>query len=289
MFATVALIALFVISLVAFAVGAITNDDEVKPFARIAGVVFLVIGLIVAVFTCATTVDGKSIGVKVAMGKPSGTLDPGFKLKAPWEKVEIMDGTKQTNRFEDDSKITAKIADGVDAKVNTNFRWRLELDAAEKMYTDYRSFDNMKDNLVIPMFKTTVNEVLAGYDPLAEARNGNADSDRTLTVLSDKIKKSMQGKLGKDILIDEVNIQFIELGDKTQGRIDALNTEKANTEIAAQKQETARREAEANRIAESSLSENVLINNCLKIAEENNKDLLGCIPGAAGSPIVNRG
>lgn len=286
MFATV----LLVIGVIVFVVGilvAFVGEDEVMFGGIVTAVVALIATLGIGYVTMVDTVDGKSIGVKVAMGKTSGTLESGRHIHAPWESVEIMDGTKQTSRFEDDNRITAKVSDGINATVNTNFQWRLNLDAAEKMYTDYRGFDTMRDDLVIPAFKTTVNEVLSSYDPVEDVKK-DKNKDKVNAGLADQIRERMQEKMGEDITIDTVNIQFIEPGDKTQARIDALGAEKGNLDVAEMRKQTAQREAEANKILSDSLSPDVLSRECLRIAEENGKDLLGCIPGTTGQPIINK-
>ena len=269
-----------------------SDDRELRdaaPKFKTGAVLTIIIALIVTLFASTTIVPPRTVGVKVALGKPVGSVGNGFHFKAPWTSVEKMDASIQNDVYNGDKTITVRLGNNTEAEADASIRWQLKQDNIEQLFLDYKTFDNIRDNLVTRNFRAAMNEAFASYDPLATVESANnSDADKALPGIAEKVKDKLQDKLGDDIIIHEVTIPLVNFDESTQNRINELQAETARTRIANQKQETADAEAKANKILEDSVTPEVLSSKCLDIADRNNKDILGCIAGTTGQPIINK-
>lgn len=284
-----------VIAVISVAIGIAmkqSGDHELRdaaPKFKSAAIFSMIAALIVTLFASTAIVPPRTVGVKVALGKPVGSVGNGFHFKAPWTSVEKMDASIQNDVYNGDKTITVRLGNNTEAEADSSIRWQLKQDNIEQLFLDYKTFDNIRDNLVTRNFRAAMNEAFASYDPLATVESANnSDADKDLPGIAEKVKDALQSKLGDDIIIHEVTIPLVNFDEATQNRINELQAETARTRIANQKQETADAEAKANKILEDSVTPEVLSSKCLDIADRNNKDILGCIAGTTGQPIVNK-
>lgn len=284
-----------VIAVISVAIGIAmkqSGDHELRdaaPKFKTAAIFSMIAALIVTLFASTAIVPPRTVGVKVALGKPVGSVGNGFHFKAPWTSVEKMDASIQNDVYNGDKTITVRLGNNTEAEADSSIRWQLKQDNIEQLFLDYKTFDNIRDNLVTRNFRAAMNEAFASYDPLATVESANnSDADKDLPGIAEKVKDALQSKLGDDIIIHEVTIPLVNFDEATQNRINELQAETARTRIANQKQETADAEAKANKILEDSVTPEVLSSKCLDIADRNNKDILGCIAGTTGQPIVNK-
>ena len=295
MFSTIIIGIAAVIAVISAAIGIAlkkSDDRELRdaaPKFKTGAVLTIIIALIVTLFASTTIVPPRTVGVKVALGKPVGSVGNGFHFKAPWTSVEKMDASIQNDVYNGDKTITVRLGNNTEAEADASIRWQLKQDNIEQLFLDYKTFDNIRDNLVTRNFRAAMNEAFASYDPLATVESANnSDADKALPGIAEKVKDKLQDKLGDDIIIHEVTIPLVNFDESTQNRINELQAETARTRIANQKQETADAEAKANKILEDSVTPEVLSSKCLDIADRNNKDILGCIAGTTGQPIINK-
>ena len=260
------------------------RPDHVKK-----GMVLLVSGLLagvlllIAVFTMFSVVPTKQVGIPVTFGKPGAPVANGLHIKAPWTQMVKMDATIQSLDATGESATIAKDVDKADVMVHNNVRWAIEPEAADSLYRDYRDFENVGDSLVQPALRTSIAAVMSSYNPLGEKNPSNGE-------LAEKIKVDLQDRVGDRIKIDSVSVTLLDFAEATKDRINALNTERGNTRIATQRQETARAEAEANRILSESVAKdpNVLVSRCLDLLSEGRQVPAGfqCWPGQADTSGV---
>lgn len=295
MFATIIIAITVLIAAISGAIGIAlkqSDDRELRdaaPKFKTGAVLTIIIALIVTLFASSTIVPPRTVGVKVALGKPVGSVGNGFHFKAPWTSVEKMDASIQNDVYNGDNTITVRLGNNTEAEADASIRWQLKQDNIEQLFLDYKTFDNIRANLVTRNFRAAMNEAFASYDPLATVESANnSDADKDLPGIAEKVKDKLQDKLGDDIIIHEVTIPLVNFDEATQSRINELQAETARTRIANQKQETADAEAKANKILEDSVTPEVLSSKCLDIADRNNKDVLGCIAGTTGQPIINK-
>lgn len=252
---------------------------------RAAGGGVLLLGIVMIVASCTVAVPARTVGVVTAFGKPTGTLSNGLHMIKPWEDVEKMDASLQTNRYTGDSAIGVRLANQSEAKADASIQWQLREEDAEQMYLDYREFERIHNDLVDREFRASVNAVLASYNPLDA--DAIAEGGIDLNEFADDIKKDMQKRMGGAVEVRSVALPIINYDEDTQRKIDQLQTEVANTRAAEQSKNTAKEIAEANEIMRKSLSDEVLSQRCIETAEKVGAAPVGCIKGSSATPLVD--
>lgn len=248
--------------------------------------VAFVAGVALLAISSTTIVPPRTVGVTVAFGKPTQVLGNGLHVKAPWASVEKLDGAVQNDVYNNGEAVDVRLGNNSKATADASIQWQLSTKDTMDVFLDYRTFDNIKDNLVDRNFRASMNEVMAEYNPLEsiEATQGGAD----LEELSHKVLEKMKAKVDGQINVKSVTIPIINFDDSTQKRIDELQQETARTRIAEQKKDTSKAESEANKILEKSLNEETLISKCLDIVAKSGQSPIGCFPGNGGTvPIKN--
>lgn len=280
---TILIGALLIIGALVILGARMADYDSEKRAARLIGVGIVAVGLIVGGFASTTIVQPRTVGVKVALGKPTGVVGNGLHLKAPWEKVEKLDGSVQNDVYNGDRSISVRLGNNSRAEVDASIQWQLKTGKAEEVFLDYKTFEGIQSNLVDRNFRAALNEAMADYDPLAYTapeKGGSALSD-----LGSEVRDNLQEKVGDKIDVRSVTLPLVAFDDATQKRIDDLQAEAAKTRVANQKKETSAAEAEANKTLEKSISDGTLTSKCLDIVRESGQSPIGCFPGDSASPV----
>lgn len=264
-------------------VTAVSPRSEITT--RAAGGGALALGVVIIALASTVAVPARTVGVVTAFGKPTGTLSNGLHLVKPWEAVEKMDASLQTNRYTGDSAIGVRLANQSEAKADASIQWQLREEDAEQMYLDYREFERIHNDLVDREFRASVNAVLASYNPLDA--DAIAEGGIDLNEFADDIKEDMQKRMGGAVEVRSVALPIINYDEDTQRKIDQLQTEVANTRAAEQSKNTAKEIAEANEIMRKSLSDEVLSQRCIEAAEKVGAAPVGCIKGSSATPLVD--
>lgn len=256
----------------------------IRPAAFIpAGILALMLAL-----TTWTTVEAKQVGVVTTFGKTGDdTLKSGFHGKLPWQSVTQIDATIQTDEYRGDDCITVILADKNTACISATNRWSVNDENANDVYAEFRSDDptkSLRDAVVSTQFKAAVNSVFGGFDATAE---GESD----YVGLAEQVKTLMLTNTKGLVDIDSVTISYIKPGEKLQNKIEAIQAQEAQTTIANEKIETARKEATANGILSDSISNdpNVLVSKCLDlIADGSLVPPAGftCWPGGGSAVVI---
>ena len=283
MFMTILIGALLIIGLLVLAGSKLTDRSDEKRVAKGVGAALLALGVIIGAVGSTTIVQPRTVGVKVALGKPTGVVGNGFHAKAPWEKVEKLDGSVQNDVYAGDSSISVRLGNNSRATVDASIQWQLKTDEAMQVFLDYKTFEGIQSNLVDRNFRTALNEAFAGYDPLNYS--SPEEGGKALSELSAKVQKNMEAKVGKQIEVRSVSLPLIAFDEATQKRIDDLQSESAKTRVANQKKETSKAEAEANETLEKSVTDKTLTSKCLDIVAESGQSPIGCFPGNSASPV----
>lgn len=283
MFMTILIGALLIIGLLVLAGSKLTDRSDEKRVAKGVGAALLALGVIIGAVGSTTIVQPRTVGVKVALGKPTGVVGNGFHVKAPWEKVEKLDGSVQNDVYSGDSSISVRLGNNSRATVDASIQWRLKTDEAMQVFLDYKTFEGIQSNLVDRNFRTALNEAFAEYDPLNYT--SPEEGGKALSELSAKVQENMTAKVGKQIEVRSVSLPLIAFDEATQKRIDDLQSESAKTRVANQKKETSKAEAEANETLEKSVTDKTLTSKCLDIVAESGQSPIGCFPGNSASPV----
>lgn len=249
---------------------------EERAVSFVVAVISGFVGLIFLVFASTTVVGTRQIGIETTFSRPTGTtLSNGLHLKAPWSEVTEMDGAVQIDQHKGDSRIKVRLGNSSTADADVSVRWQIKQDATPELFVQYKTFDNVRANLVTRNLQVALNEVFASFDPLAPQ-----NLDRSpLPELSEKAKVILAAKVGDQVDILDVAVPTIDYDDGTEQKINQLNQERAATAVAEQAKKTAVEQAKANGELAGSVSHdpNVLVSKCLDIAREKGLALL-CWP-----------
>lgn len=276
------------------------RSNPTRIASRLASVGSLGIAILVLLIGSYTVVSTRNVGVVTTFGKPSGTLNNGFHLKAPWQSVTEMDGSIQIDQHKDGDggdghgdALVVRLGNNSNAWADTSVRWEIKLDAADDLFLQYKEFGNVRTNLITRNLQVALNEVFATYNPLASA-NPTAPNAPTpppvteskLPELAAKATKLMQDKVGDQVTIFEVQIPTIAFDGETQAKIDQLNQQRAATAVAVESLATANAQSAANKALEQSLSPEILQSKCLDVVKDKGGSVFGCLPGAGAVPTI---
>jgi regulator of protease activity HflC (stomatin/prohibitin superfamily) len=273
--------------------------------AALLGLLAALLGLTMLFLDSFTTIGARGVGVQTAFGKVQGKpLGPGWHWVEPWNNVEEFDASVQTLKFyqvekdDDGDCITVRLANNTIACVDVTAQWNINhLGDVNGLYLQYKTFDNIHDNLVERQLGSALNEVFGTYDPLAVVAGTNtANPDPSQVVntkdLQEKVKQALQADLHDQIQIVSVTIPVVHFDADTESRLKAYQQAKADTRIAEQNKLTAQQQALAAKelAAQSALKDpGVQYQNCLNLIDKLAREgQLGNLPptftcGTAGS------
>jgi regulator of protease activity HflC (stomatin/prohibitin superfamily) len=214
-------------------------------------------------------VPARTVDIQQSFGKAVGTLTPGLNWITPWSEVTEfptlnqpldLDATDNTDSSKA-SPVGVKFLGGGAGAVNVNMNWQIKTDNdAIKLWENWKSFDLVRDKVVNQKAQSTVAEVFGKYTPEDAVKGEN------IPKLATAIKESLNTKLVVDgIMIEDVNLKKIDLDGPIQDRINKQVEDQADNNRAVIKQQTAKTDAETNRIAQQNLTDPVLKNKCLDI------------------------
>jgi regulator of protease activity HflC (stomatin/prohibitin superfamily) len=250
-----------------------------------AGVLFLLGG-------CFTIVGTRQIAIQTIFGRPTGTaLNNGLHGKMPWTITHEMDGAIQIDKYvnenNNDQRIVVRLGNSSTARADASIRWQIKQEAATELFQQYKTFDNVRTNLVERNLAVALNEVFAGYDPLDPQ---NLDHS-PLPTLAKKAVDILRKEVGSQVDIYDINVPTIAYDQGTEDKINQLNQQRAQTSIASEAQKTADAQAKANEVISKSISNdpNVVTMNCINSAIAKNISPLGCWPGSSVMPTIPAG
>ena len=242
------------------------------------------VGLILFTAFCSfTTVQTRSVGIATSFNKPVETYSNGFHLKAPWWRVTDLDGAIQNNIYNGDNQIEVRLASNAQARVDVSIQWQLKQEETLDLFLNFRSIESIQSNIIDRNLRSSVNEVMSGYNPLDYSDPAAGGED--LASYQDAVLEKMREKVGDKVDIHSVTLPIISFDEATQARIDELQSEIAKTRIAEQSEKTAEAEARANSKLEESVSQETLTSKCLDIVRETGGPVYGCFPGSDVTPI----
>lgn len=244
------------------------DGDRVRGIG--VGVLLAALGLLV--LDSVTIVSTKTIGVQTSFGKATGTLDNGFHFVAPWSSVEEFAATRQSLKLSgggDDNgdPIVVRLANGTTATVEVSLEWQID-DSADitQLYLDYRTFDNIQDNVVRRRLSAALNTVFEKYDPLAMIKG---DGSEPVSKLETAAATALQAEMPKGVAIRTLYLPKIIYADSVQAQINSFVNAVNDTKIAEQQKLTAKARQEANDLlaAGGKLTPEILYQNCLDMVE----------------------
>lgn len=299
-------IVLFVIALIV-GVGAVGirifgSDDKVKAATRydpeetvygtkrlfkpIAGgaAAILVVGLIILALGMFTVVGTRQVGIETSFNRPTGkTLDNGLHMKAPWANVSEMDGAIQYNKYDGDHSVKVRLGNNSVAGADTTIRWEIKQDAADELFVQYKTFDNVRTNLIERNLQVALNEQFQTFDPLEAKWSAGVPLQQQF---ANPAAQKLREIVGSQVNILDVSISKLDYDDNTEGKINELNAQRAKTATATESVKTAEQQRQANeKLATSPAPQSMLvvIANCVNQQVEKGQNPAGCWPLNLGS------
>lgn len=257
-----------------------------------ASVAIFGVGISLLLGGCFTIVGTRQIAIQTSFGRPTGTaLNNGLHGKMPWTITHEMDGAIQIDKYvnenNNDQRIVVRLGNSSTARADASIRWQIKQEAATELFQQYKTFDNVRTNLVERNLAVALNEVFASYDPLDPQ---NLDHS-PLPTLAKKAVDILRKEVGSQVDIYDINVPTIAYDQGTEDKINQLNQQRAQTSIASEAQKTAAAQAKANEILSQSISNdpNVVTMNCINSAIAKNLSPLGCWPGTSAMPTISVG
>lgn len=262
---------------IAIAVAGFITTKKIAPKYRWISRTVAGLGVVLAVFSCVTTVSAKNVGVVVTFGAVAQeTRSSGINLKLPWSNIVEIDGTIQTDEMRDEFCIPVRIGDGSQACAFITNRWSINADKGATIYENFRSDDptaQFRQAVVSTNLDQAVQEALKNYNPIAQLKSvgGDALADELsfapdYGAVSAEIETSMRSRLAEQGLaeIESITFSYLRLADSTQKKLDDYVAAIGETRIAMQREETAKAQANANLTLSGSVSNdpNVLVSKC---------------------------
>lgn len=226
--------------------------------------------------------------------------DSGLHLKAPWNTVIKYDTRNNlVNLYKDTEysydggaaegkEVTVNDKSGASADIDIQVNYSLTGDAAESLYADYGTQESFTEKAIINDVRAVAREQAGQYD--------------TLTLLTDRgeyqqaVQKALTAKWkGMGLTVEQVSVQDIrypksitsKYAEAQAAEIDrqkALNEQEVAKTEAETKKIKAQGEADANRVLNESLTDNVLKQKYIDALK--NADQLVVVPDGADT-LVN--
>lgn len=225
--------------------------------------------LVIVFFLSSTIVSARSVGIETTLGKYTRTLDNGFHWKSPVSKVEEFPTTAQYL----DTQAPITFAGGGSGTQSLTVRWTIRADEAGTLWEKYRSFENVRDQLVQPTVKDSVRAVFANYSPV-DARSGD-----NVRKISEQITNDLTHTLAPSgINVDSISLTGTGLDESAQKSLDRVTEAQSNIERAKADFERAKIEAKTDQERNKNVTDENLVLKCLEITNNWNTGANGALP-----------
>jgi len=215
------------------------DDFNLKATMRHIAAGTVAVFVLVTVLFSATTVAPRAIGIQTQFGKYHSTMQPGLQWTAPWASVEEFSTQVQYLALNGDNKSSVDVnyQGGGKGNVDAVVRWRIDGANAEALWRKYRTFENVRDQLVQSAAKDSIRVVVGKYLP------NDARAGENLRKIAGDTQSDLQSSLkGDGVTIDSVSVTGIFLDGQTQQSIERVIA--ANNEIEKAKADQKRAQIE---------------------------------------------
>lgn len=253
------------------------------------GVLLLSLGLYTA--ESFTTTTSNTVGIVTAFGNPVGTVNPGAHWLAPWDTVETFSTRIQVTDRQAGPQgdvpgadcVQVNLKGGANACADMTVRYVINPQDAVALWRRYGDFATVRDKLLRSATDNAGKIVYGQYDPQ------NAISGEAIPQITTAMTKELSNQLANSgLTLVAVAPGQLHLAPDVQARINNLLNAQTETQIAQQNLAKNQAQAAANQALTGSLSEQILIQQCIEAAKEIKPAVFSCFPGGSGStPLVN--
>lgn len=264
------------------------------------------LGLIAIGICCVYSQDvGEVVVLRSLGGNLAGsTTDAGFHFTAPWNDLITFDTRNNLiNFYGKDTEysydggsaegpcVTVNDKSGSSANVDIQINYSLDPKTAEYLYTEYGTQENFTKNYAANDLRSVAREVSGQFD--------------TITMLTDRaqytkaVQKALEKKWSKiGLTVEQVSVQDISYAKSITNAYSDSQAAEVEKAKAQNQQETAKikgetkvieatKEAEANRVLNESLTDNVLTQEYIDALKEMSKNGNTVVVPQGSTPVVN--
>ncbi|MFD3436986.1 prohibitin family protein [Streptomyces sp. NPDC058685] len=285
---------LFVLLVIAAAVLFFVGRSQGRTGLRLGALGALLAGLFAGTASCVHIVSAYEVGVPVTFGKVGAPMTPGLNITSPFTNVTTFSTRPVDLNLSDKDVVEVRSSQGGVMYVELTVKWAVTPAKAVELYRLAGSEDAIQQRLVFPDSREIIRNVFArhtseeGYTSAREQIN---------TEIGDLIKERLAPR---GIDVTTVNLRNVKPSDRLQDQIDRKIQQQQATERATEAARTAKAEAErrrieaegiarANKILNNSLSDKVLMNQCIDAFKDAAaKHPVYAVPcgGGTGNPLI---
>ncbi|MBT2442976.1 prohibitin family protein [Streptomyces sp. ISL-36] len=239
-------------------------------------------------------VSAYEVGVPVAFGKVGSPMTSGMHIKSPFTDVTTFSTRPVDLNLSDKDVVEVRSSQGGVMYAEVTVKWAVTPAKSVELYRLAGSEDAIQQRLVYPDSREIVRNVFARYT----SEQGYAtDREKINAEINSLIKERLAPR---GIAVTTVNLRNVKPSDALQGQIDRKIQQQQATERATEASRTAKAEADrrrieaegiarANKILNDSLTDKVLMNQCIdayrEVAAKNPVYAVPCGSGS-GNPLI---
>ncbi|MGW1882908.1 prohibitin family protein [Streptomyces sp. NPDC001970] len=261
---------------------------------KIGAVAALIVGLFAGISSTVYVVSAYEVGVPVAFGKVGSPMTSGMHVKSPFTNVTTFSTRPVDLNLSDKDVVEVRSSQGGVMYAEVTVKWAVTPSKAVELYKLAGSEDAIQQRLVYPDSREIIRNVFARYT----SEQGYASAREKINTEIGGLIKERLAPRGIDVTT--VNLRNVKPSDRLQDQIDRKIQQQQATERATEAARTATAEAErrrieaegiarANKILNDSLTDKVLMNQCIDAYKEASaKNPVYAVPCGAGSgnPLI---
>lgn len=283
-------ILLVIAAVVLFFVGR-ANDSKGLKFGALGAVLAGAFSLIVSM---TYVISAYEVGVPVAFGKVGSPMTSGMHVKSPFTDVTTFSTRPVDLNLSDKDVVEVRSSQGGVMYVEVTVKWAVVPTKSVELYKLAGSEDSIQQRLVYPDSREIVRNVFARY---TSEQGYASDREKINAEIGTLIKERL---VPRGIDVTTVNLRNVKPSDSLQAQIDRKIQQQQATERATEAARTAKAEADrrrieaegiarANKILNDSLTDRVLMNQCIDAFKDAAaKNPIYTVPCANGSsaPVI---
>ncbi|MFF8610223.1 prohibitin family protein [Streptomyces sp. NPDC015346] len=254
----------------------------------------LIAGVFAMLGSTLYVVSAYEVGVPVAFGKVGSPMTSGMHVKSPFTDVTTFSTRPVDLNLSDKDVVEVRSSQGGVMEVEVTVKWAVTPAKAVELYRLAGSEEAIQQRLVYPDSREIVRNVFARYT----SEQGYATDREKINAEIGTLIKERLAPRGIDVTA--VNLRNVKPSPALQEQIDRKIQQQQATERATEASRTAKAEADrrrieaegiarANKILNESLTDKVLMNQCIdaykEAAAQNPVYAVPC-GGGSGNPVI---
>jgi regulator of protease activity HflC (stomatin/prohibitin superfamily) len=244
---------------------ALRRKARLSPAPLLVGAGIVSIAVIAIAVQSFNQVPARNVAVETVYGRPVAVLDNGGHWTAPWAKVQTFDATVQTVT----DTPTVRLKNNTTAQVDASVQWQIDPNADFlSLYNSYRTFDNIKQNVIVRQLSAALNAQFSTFDPLSAIDQNTGTSTVNVQSFAAPVEAALKQAMPAGLTIQNVTIVNVKYSAELENQINAIITAAAQTRVAQQQELTNKAQAAANKALTQgggAPTQTVIEQNCLNL------------------------